>query len=378
MDKTVADSFAAVQKASSSLMAKMKQGGNAEDGSRLKECRDEMIKLKEPVTKAQKSMEELKAKIAKGRGEFANKERAEQNAHIEAKNMKEAAAFIEGPKAKVEELEADAKAVEEAGAAMASLTGDELQAFATPASLVEKVEKLLAKVSEHATAARELIKEQVKAATEVSPQTGGTGEAKKQLKNLSLKTDEAARKSSKVLSILKSKCNLVVTAKLDSVSEGIRQHAQKKKLSPEELFESLKSGEKMPEKAFCKMVGSLPDLAVQPEHATLLCRKLEADGLSRETFMKYVVLYFKVVKGIAFTDALAIGSCKTIRKADEGEVLEALEGPLLDEASQMTRVRARSTVDGKVTEGWITVAGSKGTAFLEKTTRPKPAVAAKA
>jgi len=80
-----------------------------------------------------------------------------------------------------------------------------------------------------------------------------------------------------------------------------------------------------------------------------------------------VVIYYKVVKAIVFTDALDLAEGKVVRRGDVGEIIEVLEGPVQDEVNDMTRIRGKSTVDGKVTEGWVTVSGNKGTAFLEKT-----------
>jgi len=252
---------------------------------------------------------------------------------------------------------------------MVSLSGEELQAFATPASVLEKVEKFAVSVTEKATEVREAVKEQTKAVSEVTPPTGGTNEAKKQLKAITLKVDELTRQTKQKLNILKNKCKTLVDAKFNAAAEGIRKHAQKKSVTIEALFDSLKKGDKIPEAAFCKLLGSLEGLSISAELAKLLSKRLEADGVSKDAFMKYVVIYYKVVKTIAFTDIMDITKCKTLRKGEEGEVVEVLEGPVLDEESQMTRVRAKST-KGEAIEGWITLSGSKGTAFLEKTVKP--------
>jgi len=283
------------------------------------------------------------------------------------RNKKEAAPFVEGPKAALEALEAAAKAAEEAAAAMVSLAGEELEAFASPATVLENVEKINAVVTTKAAKVRDALKEQQTAVAELKAQTGGTAEAKKQFAIISQKLNECISKASKANNTVKAKCASLVKAKLDPAAEGIRKHAQKKKLSPEELFKSLKSGDKIPEKAFCKLLASLEGLSLTLEHGKLICQKLEADGISKATFIKYVVIYYKVVKAIVFTDALDLTKCKTVRRGDVGEIIEVLEGPVRDEANDMTRVRGSSTVDGKVTEGWVTVSGSKGTAFLEKT-----------
>merc|ERR1712139_500439 len=99
--------------------------------------------------------------------------------------------------------------------------------------------------------------------------------------------------------------------------------------------------------------------------------RTKADGVSKDAFMNYVVLYYKVVRTIAYTDQMDITKCKTLRKGEEGEIVEVLEGPKLDEANGMTRIRAKSLKKDDNTEGWITLSGSKGTAFLEKCAKPK-------
>lgn len=371
MDKAVQEGGSAVQKVSSSLSGKLKQGGPAEEGP-LKEARTQMEKLKEDVTAAIKAIEELKKKVGEAKRAYATKEAAERNAHIEAKNKKEAAPFLEAPNAKVEALEAEVKAVEEAAAPMVSLSGDGLQSFATPASVAEKVDKLAAAVKESADAAREAIKEQTKAASEISPPTGGIALAKSTLKGLSAKVDKLAGEARKAQGVVSGKCKSLTAAKLEPVADALRKLAAKKGKSIEEFFDSRKKGEKIPEAAFCKTLESLvvDEVPISSELAKLVCRKLEADGISKDTFMKYVVLYFKVVRTIVFTDALDISNTKTLRKGDEGEVVEVLEGPVTDEANGLTRVRAKSLKKDDTTVGWITVSGSKGTAFLERTTKP--------
>merc|ERR1711879_43578 len=58
-----------------------------------------------------------------------------------------------------------------------------------------------------------------------------------------------------------------------------------------------------------------------------------------------------------------MGKPKTVRRLELGEVLEALEAPKKDEASGVQRVRCHAVQDDA--EGWVTLAGNQGTAFLE-------------
>jgi len=335
--------------------------------------------LKEEAAKAQKTVNDFTGKVKNATKALEQKVQLERNAHVEARNAKEAAPFVDGPKALMQALEADAKAAEEAGAPVATISGEDFRAFATPASVLEAVEKLAAAVKVKADAAREAIKEQTKAVTEVSPQNGGTSAAKNQLKTMANRCEELARKTTKAVGSLSNKCRSLINAKVEPCAEAIRKIAQEKSHSPEEHFDSLKKGEKIPEEAMCKLLASLEleGGSLSAEHAKLLCRKLEADGISKESFMKLVVVFYKVAKVIAFTDNVDINACKTLRKAEEGEVIEVLEGPQTNAENGMTRIRGRAC-NAPLTEGWITVSGSQGTAFLVKTTKPPTPPAAKA
>jgi len=210
---------------------------------------------------------------------------------------------------------------------------------------------------------------------------GGTGEAKMQLGAIATRLHKLENKCKGLTPVLKNKCNALVKAKLDPASEGIRKHAQEKKMTPQELFDKLKDGDKVPEQAFCKLIQSLDGLSINAEHAQLISRKIEADGISNDAFLKYVVIYYKVLKTIAFTDDADISKCKTLRKGEDNEIIEVLEGPqtVAYEGSEMIRIRGRGTAkNGTVTEGWLTVSGSKGTPFLQKVDKPPAALAAAA
>merc|ERR1712039_643807 len=109
--------------------------------------------------------------------------------------------------------------------------------------------------------------------------------------------------------------------------------------------------------------------------ATLVGPKLDATasaigkyGITLDGFLNYVVVYYKVVKTIAFTDIMEIQTCKTLKKACIGDVLEMLEGPVKDDTSGIVRIRAKA-LKGDA-EGWVTLSGNQGGDFLEKTKKP--------
>lgn len=374
MDKAVNEAGQAINKVGVNLGTKLKQGGPEQEGP-LKDARDEMAKLREQVTAALKSLDELRKKTTEAKKSFNTKEIAEKNAHIEAKNTREAAPFLADPKAKFEALEAAVKAGDEAAAPMMSISADDLKTFATPASVLEAVEGHAATIKEKAEAVKEAVKEQTKAVSEASPQSGGTALAKKQLAVINVQVEGLAKKIRTAVVTITGKCKTLTASKMDPVAQAIRSAASAKKQTLEEFYDSLKSGDKIPEAAFCSMLESLEvdDGKLSAELAKLVCRKIEADGISKDAFMKYVVLFYKVVRTIAYTDVMDIANCKTLRKSEEGEIVEVLEGPVTDSANGMTRIRAKSCKKGDSTIGWITLSGSKGTAFLEKTVKPASA-----
>lgn len=376
MTKAVAESYAIVNKASSSVSAKLTKCPSASEGT-LKEVKDELVKLKDEVVVHMKAMEEIKKAIAKARGPYAAKEKEEREAHIEARNNKEAAPFLEEPKSKMEVLEAEAAAVEEAAAPLASLSSEELLAFASPGPVLEKVEKLAASVAEKAKEARESIKEQLKKVSETSPKTGGTALAKNQLAIFTPKVEELFRKATGKASVVKSKSNQVVQSKIEPTVAAIRKRIAAKKKTASAFYDTLKKGDKIPEDAFVKFIVSLEGLSVSQDLAKLITRKIETEGISKETFLKRVVIYYKITKGIAFTDDQDVTKCSTVRKADEGEVVEVLDGPITLEDTGMTRIKCKSFSNSDGAEGWITVSGSKGTTFCEKCAKPEPKPEAK-
>jgi len=131
----------------------------------------------------------------------------------------------------------------------------------------------------------------------------------------------------------------------------------------------LKEEDKITETAFVKLVQSLQDLTVSTEIIKLIFQKIGKDAISLDGFLNYVVIYYRVTKTIAFTDICEIQTCKTLKKANIGDVLEMLEGPVKDEASGITRIRAKA-LKGDACEGWVTLSGNQGSDFLEKTKNP--------
>ena len=69
------------------------------------------------------------------------------------------------------------------------------------------------------------------------------------------------------------------------------------------------------------------------------------------------------VKAIAMTSAFDMGKSKILRSLAEKEEVEVIDGPRSDPSTKMERLHVKCLSDAK--EGWVTVKGNQGTAFLE-------------
>merc|ERR1712151_414186 len=66
---------------------------------------------------------------------------------------------------------------------------------------------------------------------------------------------------------------------------------------------------------------------------------------------------------IAITTTFDITEGKAIRKLEPGEALEVMEEEKQDEKRKLSRVKVKATRDDL--EGWITIKGNQGTAYVE-------------
>jgi len=106
---------------------------------------------------------------------------------------------------------------------------------------------------------------------------------------------------------------------------------------------------------------------ISREAATRVFTFLLEDGqntIDKETFLRLMRLFFKVRQATVLTDCHSIKGSTIVRRLEPGEVVEVLQGPMVEESVGLMRVQAKAMNDG--TEGWITISGNQGTVFLEE------------
>jgi len=353
-------------KEKSALIATTKSGP-------LLATKEQITKLRMQVSTNLTSLTGLKSKVVSAKKEYAAREQKEMMAQAEILQRRVADAILKEMTQKSEAQETKAKTVEETAAPLLKADTETVEAFQTPSTLLEEVEKLCADATADVTAMKASIDaEQTSIATRLASAVKGSGaplnEAKRELVKLQGKADAVQKRVIAALDEVKAACENIATSRSAQIAAATREDLQKRSSTVEELFVYVSGGqERISEAAFCKYVDALCP-ALPQEHKKLLFRHVEAEGISLPSFVNLVLKYFKCVKDIAITTEFDIGESKILRKVEKDEVIEVLEGPKTDIKLGMSRVKGKALKDGKI--GWISVKGNKSTPYLDSCPKP--------
>jgi len=138
-------------------------------------------------------------------------------------------------------------------------------------------------------------------------------------------------------------------------------------LAPDALFATLSSGDD--EVSAEQLRGTLLGEGVTDgSRAQLELGVQRLGSLSRIGLLGLFQDYKRCVKDIALTTDFTVKTSTTVRKLDFGEFVEALGEASVEEKTGLTRVKCRACRD--LAEGWVTLRGNQGTAFLEDVPKP--------
>jgi len=201
----------------------------------------------------------------------------------------------------------------------------------------------------------------------------------KKLESSSKPLDGRITKVSGVSSKLRAEATKKNAQELDKLRkdalEVISHHQGQKDLTNEEMFrEFAGKSDTIEESAFLKFFSKnkLPtkegEAAVELEEDSLsrLFSFLDSDDashLTKDKFIGMVKKFMKVVKASVITDGKSIKS-KILRRLEEGEVVEVITGPSVEEANDVKRMRVKALQDDL--DGWVTPVGNAGTVFFEE------------
>lgn len=145
---------------------------------------------------------------------------------------------------------------------------------------------------------------------------------------------------------------------------ALRSYMTEQAKTSEQLFDQLHKGEAVSQEVFLKFVKDVHQVTLDDAQQKQLWEHWvgEAKELNKERFVDLLRLFYHCVKGTVLTEDISIKS-KTLKKLQEGDVVEVLEGPKKEDVAGVLRVRCQATPEGPA--GWATVCGNQGTVFLE-------------
>ncbi|CAK0822265.1 unnamed protein product [Prorocentrum cordatum] len=366
-EKTVEACGKAVTKSLQAVRAKGAEFPRGPEGGRLAELKGEFSKLMTQATATHTSLLGLKKRMAVAKVEYSKAETAERNAHILAKEQKEADLLLGPARERMKATEASTKALEDACAPLTLLQGDALQAFATPAAVLDEAERLAAAAQEAVASARATVKEQqAKLNLEPRKVNGPVVEAKKAIMAYLAQVESSDKAVAKLIAAVHEKCREITASLSQQCAASLRALGKPN----DELFAelALPEEERIPEEAMRARLLALDGVSLKPEHAALICRQIGAGGIGKFAFLRFMQRFYVVMKSSVVTDEFDIESSKVLRKLDVDEVVELMDGPRKDEKVGLTRIQARCLRDNA--EGWISVKGNQGTSFLEEVDKP--------
>eukprot|EP00931_Biecheleriopsis_adriatica_P108247 TRINITY_DN8257_c0_g9_i1.p1 TRINITY_DN8257_c0_g9~~TRINITY_DN8257_c0_g9_i1.p1 ORF type:complete len:672 (-),score=266.95 TRINITY_DN8257_c0_g9_i1:55-1785(-) len=165
-------------------------------------------------------------------------------------------------------------------------------------------------------------------------------------------------------------------AELQSLKSEVAKLLRSKKLGPEELFKLADKDEdqKVSLSEFTSLLEGCEgyDLNSEKIDKVFSCFDAGEGSLTKEGLLKASKSFYSVVSDAVMTNQEALSDeSTTIRRLEPNEVLEVLEGPVQEQNTKIPRVRCKAANDGS--EGWVTVTGNNGTAYLVLTDAPKEA-----
>jgi len=161
----------------------------------------------------------------------------------------------------------------------------------------------------------------------------------------------------------------------------LRDVKTKESLSMEDLFKRFHPKDDSIDEAafqeFFKEAGA--DDEIPPEERAAIFKSFLREGqsvLKQEDITKLAACYYKVTKSTSLMDGLSVSTSKALKTLKIGQVVELIQGPEADSSVVgLIRIKVKTLVG--LAEGWATVKGNAGTAFLVECDAPVPKVAPK-
>ena len=379
----LADSYESVSSTVNYLKQKHDELKSTRGSQALNELKQKLQDLRVRATRAQVAYSDVKHKVTEAKNRHDRQLEVHKKRRQTAAEKLAADTITGEASAMVDELIAKATNACNAASSILNVTTTDTPSSTISLQALEQVEKdLLAVVEACAEGEGKIMKTVMEEIRNASK--GPLFDARRMMFRLKVKLAPLPNNCKKHLKTIQEKKLMMVEEVQRMVADLLREHAQQNNLSADALYEKLRkvpapAGEangnaetateaevdgQVPVDAlrtFLRSVKEMPsselDIALQGFEA----------GISRFAFFDLVEEYRKCVKEVAVTSSFEVKS-STTRKLEIDEVVQVLGQPSTEESSGLLRARCRILRDN--IEGWVTLNGSQGTAYLKRVSKP--------
>lgn len=368
-DRMISASSKVVNKAASFLTARRKELTDCSSGPLL-EARVKMDEFKVKVSSLQRTLEEIKRKVADAAKDYEKCEAEQRKARVDAREQRMLDAVSKEIQAKLVTLKEEEERISQVVAPLTN--GADLEVLDAPMSILKDGKEMAETLKEQLATARKSI------TSHELPKgvTAGAASSMRQVISKALQQVDGATKTvNGLIKAVSASALKVAEAVLRKTQLALRQEVLKRESSLEALFSEVAQGaDSVSRKELARWLGSLEDLKLSSEQVALMLDRLagsaEEGMVSRWTFLRKFQQFYECQKNIALTNDLVITNSKPIRMLQAEEVIEVLQGPESEKKSGIERIRGRAIRDNSV--GWVSLSGNQGSVFLKE--RPKPFV----
>lgn len=330
----------------------------------LADVRAEFTKLRTKASKAQSAHSQLEKSIRDSRKQLDDLVEEERRRTQEAADKAAAAVMTKAANERVDGVvEEVQKASSEAEAALKKTSGKGESPLKAMDAALDNLEVAVKSVKD----ALGLIKAKLDDIPQDSK--GPYVEVRRLLFKLRVKLSPCEAKCSKQRHALISAREEVTAEANRAVVDFLRGHLRTTELSPHALFDKVAKGEEfLSPDVLRNLFSEISKEALTDVQQELGLHKYGSNGISKLELLMVAYEFHECLKEIAVTTAMDVKKSQTARKLEVGEIVEVVGEGGSDKGPGLQRVKCRALSDG--TEGYVTLRGNQGTAFMQSAVKP--------
>jgi len=188
---------------------------------------------------------------------------------------------------------------------------------------------------------------------------------------LNSRTTTAERRCKTALQPVEAAYDGLVRAELGKSRMQLRTALEKSGQTVTNLLHEVSEnggGVSLSSEQFETLVSKLPDANLSSEQVSVLFQDAAiCNGIDRLGLLGLFEEYMECKKSVVMTQAFELNN-ELVRKIEDGEILQVIEGPTTDPESDMKRAKCRALRDNST--GWVSLDSNKGASLFKPAAKP--------